>query len=124
VGRVGELHRPGRLLAGIDFEEAGSVEATGEAVLGAADGELLVASAHERLSRPFATAVVVHSIDIVVTRDQRAAHQSFATARGQVPPALGGPAFIFTVADRDTDPAGGVVAEPEIGLGGGRTEGD
>src|SRR5262249_20927173 len=50
--------------------------------------------------------------------------QSFATARRQVPPPLGGPALVLPVADRDPDPAGGVVAETEIGGGRFRSERD
>src|SRR5450755_4930632 len=49
---LGQLHRPGLLLAGIDFEESGAVEAAREAIPGAADGELLFARAHEGLARP------------------------------------------------------------------------
>jgi hypothetical protein len=39
----GQLHRPGTLFAGIDFEEAGPVKAACQAVFGALDGEFLVA---------------------------------------------------------------------------------
>src|SRR3954452_20989484 len=115
LGRFGQLHRPGRLLAGIDLEIAGAVEAAGKAILDTADGELLVARAHESLSRPFAAAVIVDRVDIVIARDQRAAQQRLAGAGRQVPPALGGPALVFLVAERNPDPAAGIVAEPEIG---------
>src|SRR5258707_15498573 len=70
VGRFGELHGPGALLRGIDLEEAGAVISAREAVLDVLDGEFLVAGAHEGLARPFAAAVVVDRIDIVVTRDE------------------------------------------------------
>ena len=115
VGRFGELHRPGRLLAGVDLEEAGAVIAARQAILGAADGEFLLARAHERAAGPFAAAVVVDRVDVVVARDQRPAQNRLAGARGQVPPAFGGPLLGVLVADRDADPAAGVVAEPEIG---------
>src|SRR5262249_61319207 len=103
--RVGELHGPRALLAGIDLEEAGALEATGETVLDPADGEFLVARAHVGASRPFAAAVIVDGIDIIETRHQAAAQQRVASARRQVPPALGGPALGVLVADRHPDPA-------------------
>ena len=101
---------------------AGAVEAARKAILGAADGELLVARAHESLSRPFAAAVIVDRVDVVVARDQRAAQQRLAAPRRQVPPALGGPALVLLVAERNPDPAAGIVAEPEIGGGRARPE--
>ena len=110
----GQLHGPGALLAGIDLEEAGAVKAARQAILGALDGEFLVARAHEGLSRPFAAAVVVERVDIIEACDQRAAQQGLAAARGHVPPALGGPALGILVAERDADAAGGVVAETEV----------
>ena len=117
IGRFGELDRPRRLVAGVDLEEAGAVVAARQTIVGAADGELLVARAHEGLARPFAAAIVVERVDVIEAGDQRAAQHGFAAAGGQVPPALGGPAFVLLVADRDPDPAAGVVAEAEIGLG-------
>ena len=111
----GQLHRPGALLAGVDLEEAGAVETARQAILGALDGEFLVARTHEGLSRPFAAAVVVERVDVIEPCDQRAAQQGLAAARGHVPPALGGPALGVLVAERDADPARRVVAEPEIG---------
>src|SRR5215831_4938213 len=36
---IGQLHRPGALVTGVDLEEAGAVEAARQAVLGALDGE-------------------------------------------------------------------------------------
>src|SRR3989304_539188 len=42
LGAVGQLHRPGALLAGVDFEEPGAVIAARQAVFGAANGELLL----------------------------------------------------------------------------------
>src|SRR6476620_3423495 len=80
ISRFRELHGPGALLRGIDLEEAGAVIAAREAVLAAVDGELLVARAHEGLSRPVAAAVIVDPIDIIETRDQLTFHQSFATS--------------------------------------------
>ena len=113
---VGELHRPGALLAGVDLEEAGAVEAARQAILDAADGELLVARAHEGLARPFAAAVVVDRVDVIEARDQGALEQRLAAARRQVPPAFGGPAAVgVLVADRDADAAAGVVAQTEVG---------
>ena len=63
----GQLHGPGALLAGVDLEEAGAVEAARQAILGALDGEFLVARAHEGLSRPLAAAVVIERVDVVDT---------------------------------------------------------
>src|SRR5215469_516271 len=48
--RLGQLHRPGLLLSGIDLEKAGPVVAAGETIPGAPDGELLVACTHEGLA--------------------------------------------------------------------------
>ena len=110
----GQLHGPGALFAGIDLEEAGAVEAARQAILGALDGEFLVARAHEGLSRPLAAAVVIERIDIIKPCDKRAAQQGFAAPRGDVPPAFGGPALGVLVAERDADPARGVVAKTEI----------
>ena len=110
----GQLHGPGALLAGIDLEEAGAVETARQAILGALDGEFLVARAHECLSRPFAAAVVIERVDIIKPRDKRAAQQGFAASRGHVPPAFGGPALGILVAERDADPARGIVAETEV----------
>jgi hypothetical protein len=110
----GQLHGPGSLFAGVDLEEAGAVEAARQAILGALDGEFLVTRTHEGLSRPFAAAVIVERVDIIEPCDKRSAQQRLATARGHVPPALGGPALGVLVAQRDADPARSVVAEPEI----------
>ena len=41
-----------------------------QAILGAADGELFFAGAHEGLARPFAAAVVVDGVDVIVARDK------------------------------------------------------
>ena len=60
------------LLAGVDLEEAGAVEAARQAILGALDGEFLVARAHEGLAGPFAAAVVVDRVDVIEARDQGA----------------------------------------------------
>ena len=73
--------------------------------------------AHEGLAGPFAAAIVVDRVDVVEAGDQRAPQHGLAAARGDVPPALGGPALVLLVADRDPDPVAGVVAEAEIGLG-------
>ena len=110
----GQLHGPGALLAGVDLEEAGAVKTARQAILGALDGEFLVARTHECLSRPFAAPVVIQSVDIIKPCDERAAQQRLAAARGHVPPAFGGPALGILVAERDADPAGGVVAEAEV----------
>src|ERR1044072_3454434 len=71
IGLLGELHRPGALLGGIDLEKAGAVITAREAVLDALDGEFLVARAHESLAGPFAAAVVVDGEDVIEARDQR-----------------------------------------------------
>ena len=49
-----------------------------QAIVGAADGEFLFARAHEGLAGPFAAAVVVDRVDVIVARNQRAAQQRFA----------------------------------------------
>src|SRR5262249_52019584 len=96
-------------------EEAGTVIAAGETIVGAADGEFFFPRAHESLARPFAAAVVVDRIDVIEARDERTPQHGLAAASGDVPPALGGPAVILLVADRDPDPVAGVVAETEVG---------
>ena len=103
------------LFAGVDFEEPGAVVTARQAILGALDGEFLVTGTHEGLSRPFATAVIVECVDVIIPRDECSAQQCLATARGHVPPAFGGPALGILVAERDAHPAGRIVAEPEIG---------
>ena len=114
----GQLHGPGALFAGIDLEEAGAVETARQAILSALDGEFLVARAHEGLSRPLAAAVIIERVDVIISRDQRALQQGFATARGHVPPTLGGPALGILVAQRNTHPARRVVAKAEVRRGG------
>ena len=88
-----------------------------QAIVGAADGEFLLARAHEGVAGPFAAAVVIDRVDVIIARHQRAAQQRFAGARRHVPPAFGDPALGVLVAERDADPAAGVVAQPEIGQG-------
>src|ERR1700756_2520548 len=117
VGRFGELDGPGRLVAGIDFEKAGAIIAAREAIVRTADGELLFPRAHECLAGPFSAAVIVDRIDVIEARNERAPQHSLAAAGGDVPPAFGGPAFVFLVADRDAEPVAGIVAEAEIGPG-------
>src|SRR5262249_35027472 len=112
---LGELDRPGALLAGIDFEEAGTIVAAGETIADAADGELLVARAHEGRSHPFAAAVIVDGVDIVEAGDEVTLEHGLTTAGRQVPPAFGGPTVGVLIADRNADPASGVVAKREIG---------
>jgi hypothetical protein len=67
------------------------------------------------LAHPFAAAIVIAGIDIIITRDEIAFQHGFAGSRLQVPPALGGPAIRILIADGDADPAGRVVAQTEIG---------
>src|SRR5262245_55441490 len=117
VGRFGKLDRPRRLVAGVDLEEPGAVIAARQAIVGAADGELLLPRAHEGLTGPFAAAIVVDRVDVIEAGDERAPQHGLAAAGGDVPPALGSPAFVFLVADGDPDPIAGVVAKAEISLG-------
>ena len=49
-----------------------------QAILGAADGEFLVARAHEGVAGPFAAAVVIDRVDVIEARDQRALQQGLA----------------------------------------------
>src|SRR6185295_19049178 len=99
---------------GVDLEEAGAVIAARKAILDAADGEFLVARAHEGFSGPFAAAIVVDRINIIESRDKLTLDQSFAGARREVPPAFGGPAIGILVTDRDPDAAAGIVAQAKI----------
>src|SRR6185437_4035605 len=108
---------PGALFAGVDLEITGAVVTARQTVADAAYGKLLFARTHEGVAGPFAAAVVVDRVDVIIARDQRAAQQSFASARRHVPPAFGGPALGILVAERDADPAAGIVAEPEVGPG-------
>src|SRR5215471_841126 len=117
VRRFGQLDGPGRLVAGIDLEKSGAVVAARQAILGAANRELLFPRAHESLSGPFAAAIIVDGVDVIEAGDERAAQHGLAAAGGNVPPALGGPAFVFLVADRDPHAVPGIVAKSEIGLG-------
>src|SRR4029077_7793794 len=70
LGGLGELHGPGALVAGVDLEEAGTVVAVRQAIADAADGEFPVAGAHIGPSRPFAAAIVIDGVDIIITRDE------------------------------------------------------
>ena len=84
----GQLHGPCSLFAGVDFEEPGAVVAARQAILGALDGEFLVTRTHEGLSRPFAAAVIVERVDVIVTAPQgfrAAASRNFATTRSTSP---------------------------------------
>src|SRR5579871_1031323 len=69
LGRLGQLDCPGGLLTGIDLEESGSVEPARQAVGCALDGELPLARAHERLSRPFSAVIIVDRIDVIEAGD-------------------------------------------------------
>src|SRR5262249_57150984 len=83
---LGQLHRPGLLLAGVDLEEAGAVEAAREAIPGATDGELLFAGAHEGLARPLAAMIVIHRINVIEPCRQRPPQQRVAIAPRHAPP--------------------------------------
>ncbi len=112
----GELNGPVFLLAGIDFEETGAIEAARETIRDAFDGELFFARAHEGLACPFAALIVIKRIDIIKACDKRSAHQRLASVRCHVPPALGGPDVVVLVADGDADAALRAVAETKIGM--------
>ena len=115
LGLIGELHGPVLgVLAGIDLEEAGAVIAAHQAIVAAFDAEFTVARAHESLALPFAAALV-HRIDIIIFRGERAAQQDLATARLHVPPALGDPGLAIGIGDRHADAARRIVAQAEIG---------
>src|SRR5579871_3503975 len=114
VRLVGQLHRPALgVLAGVDLEEAGAIEATDETILPALDLELAVRGAHEGFALPLA-APLVHCVEIVILSGERAAQQRRAIERLEVPPAFADPALAIGVGERDTDPAAGVVAHPQI----------
>jgi hypothetical protein len=117
LARFGELDGPGALLAGIHLEKAGTVKAAHEAIADAADREFLVAGTHKGLSHPFAAAIVVDGVDIIIPRDQVTLEQGLATAGRQIPPAFRGPAFGVLVADGDADAARSIIAQAEIGCG-------
>ena len=111
---LGKLDRPALLFAGIDLEEAGPVIASRQAIVEAANGELLFAGAHERLAAPFPALVVVDRVDIVVSRRKRPLEDGLAIMRRDVPPSFRQPAILVAIAHRDTDAARRVVAQPEI----------
>ena len=115
LARFGQLHGPSALFAGIDLEEAGAVKTARQTIGDAANGELLVAGAHEGLPHPLPAVVVIDSVNIIISCDEIALEDGFAGARGQIPPALRGPAVGVLVTDRDADAASGIVAEAEIG---------
>src|SRR5579862_5470219 len=116
--RFGKLNRPGALFAGIDLEEAGAVVAARQAIADAADREFLVAGAHIGLPHPFAAAIVIDRVEIIVSRHKIALEHRFARPCRQVPPAFRRPALPILVADGDADAARRIVAQPEIGRGG------
>src|SRR6185437_11877123 len=95
----GELHGPGALLAGIDFEKAGAIETARQAIADAAYGELLVARAHEGLPHPFAAAIVIDGVDIIITRDESPFDQGLTGASRPVPPAIRHPGLGVLVTD-------------------------
>src|SRR5271169_5650343 len=104
IGRVrliGELDRPAfRILAGVDLEKAGAVVAAHETILPPLDLELAVGGAHKGLALPFAAALV-HRIDVIVLRRQRAAQKRRAVERLEVPPAFADPALAVGIGERD-----------------------
>src|SRR5262245_59096473 len=70
---LGELHGPRSLLAGIDFEKLGAIETARQTIIRAANREFLFTRAHEGLPGPFAAAVVIDRIDVIIPSDERAA---------------------------------------------------
>ena len=94
-----------------------AVEAARQTIADAADGEFLVARAHNGLSHPFAAAIVVDGVDIIITGNKISLEHGLAGARRQIPPAFRGPAVGVLVADGDADPVAGVVAKAEIRRG-------
>src|SRR5579884_2321334 len=115
--RLRQLHRPGLLIPGVDFEKAGPLIAASETISRAADREFLVARAHEGLARPLAAAIIVDRIDIIKSRREISAQQRLAIAGSKVPPAFRRPSLAVFVAERDADSALGEVANAEIGGG-------
>ncbi len=109
------MHGPGPLFAGIDLEETGAIEAARQAIFSPTDGELLFARTHEGLAGPFAAAVIVDGINIIISCDEIAAQKRFAGSGSEIPPAFSDPALIVLVAQRDADLAGRVVAEAKVG---------
>src|SRR6185295_3365119 len=77
----GQLHGPRSLFACVDLEEPGAVVAAGQTILGTLDGEFLVTRTHEGLSRPFAAAVIVERVNVIVTGDKSSAQQCLAASR-------------------------------------------
>src|SRR6516165_7773325 len=75
LSRIGQLHRPRPLLAGVDLEESGSIITAGKTVFRAANGEYLVGGAHESLPGPFASAVIVDRIDVIKSSSEFALEQ-------------------------------------------------
>src|SRR6516164_3190707 len=71
VRSIPSIARSRPVAPGINFEKPGAVIAAGQAVADAADGELLVANAHNGLSHPFAAAIVVDGVDIITTSPRR-----------------------------------------------------
>ena len=98
----------------VDFEKARAFVIRVRAVLDAANGERLVGGAHDGLAAPFAAAIIIERVNIVIARDERAFQQHFAGLRGDVPPAFADPAGLVLISDCDTDAAGGRIAELEI----------
>src|SRR5262249_58223595 len=103
--RFGQWQGQGALCTGIDCEEPAAVITARQAVADAANREFLVAGAHKSLTLPFAAAIVIYGVDIIVTGDEIALQYGFAGSCRQVPPALGGPAVGVLVTDVNADPA-------------------
>ena len=112
---VGQLPGPGLLFAGIDFEKTRPIKTAREAILSASDREFLIARTHESLTRPFAAAVIIDSIDVIETCSEIAAKQRLAVAGRKIPPPLRGPTLAILVAERNTDTTLGDIADAEIG---------
>ena len=112
---VGELNSPVLgLTARIDFKKAGTVITAYQTIVTANNPEFTIAGAHEGLALPL-PAALIHAIDVVELRRQRAAQQCLAGARLQVPPAFRDPLLAIGIGQGNAHPLGGIVAQAEIG---------
>ena len=68
------------MLSGVDLEKTCAIIATRQAVVGAADRKFFLTRTHVSLAGPFATAIIVDGIDVIVTRDQCTPEQRLARA--------------------------------------------
>ena len=113
--RIGEANGPFLRIPGIHFKKSRALKSARRAVLNTANDERLVIRTHEIRTRPFAAPVVVDGMHIDELARHGALEQRFARLGGDRPPSFRGPALRVLVPDRHADPAGGGIAQLDVG---------